>query len=155
MVTGEDRTRQYSVYITDKDNTVNGSGVLYYSGGGTMFVFTCAHVVDDLESVRLFVLKPVDVEKDQYEVFKTDISREQVYFSPLDTVTIDHEVKVHSEDLAIIEIKKPENFDIAPTEYYVGESSRHNPIYTQGYPNGVPKGQNPVEYWNAFMVPLS
>ena len=146
MVTGEDRTRQYSVYITDKDTTVNGSGVLYYPGGGTMFVFTCAHVVDDLETVRIFVLKPLDVEKDQYEVFTTDVSREQVYFSPLDTVTMDHEVKVHSEDLAIIEIKKPETFDIAPTDYFVGESSRHNPIYTQGYPNGVPAGQNPVEY---------
>ena len=52
-----DSTRGYSVYISDEHNSVQGSGVLFYAGGDAMFVFTCAHVVDSLERVRLFILK--------------------------------------------------------------------------------------------------
>ena len=52
-----DSTRGYSVYVTDENNTVQGSGVLFYDGGDTMFVFTCAHVVEGLEKVRLFILR--------------------------------------------------------------------------------------------------
>lgn len=40
-----DSTRAYSVYISDENNSVQGSGVLFYAGGKSAFVFTCAHVV--------------------------------------------------------------------------------------------------------------
>lgn len=49
-----DSTREYSVYVSDVNNTVQGSGVLFYAGGDTMFVFTCAHVVENLDTIRLF-----------------------------------------------------------------------------------------------------
>lgn len=134
MVEIEDRTRKYTVYVTDKDNTVSGSGVLFYPGGEYLYVFTCAHVIDGLDSVRIFLLKPVDVSKDRYQVFCTDIPKEQIVYSPLDEVTEGQ----HKEDFVIIPVQKPEDFDIDITNYCIGECSRNNIFYTQGYPNGVP-----------------
>ena len=32
-----DNTREYSVYISDEASTVQGSGVLFYAGGDSMF----------------------------------------------------------------------------------------------------------------------
>ena len=61
----EDKTKKYSVYVTDKKNSISGSGVLFYSGGDSMFVFTCAHVVENADPIRLFFLKPIDVARDQ------------------------------------------------------------------------------------------
>ena len=55
-----DNTREYSVYISDEASTVQGSGVLFYAGGDSMFVFTCAHVVENLDKIRLFILKEID-----------------------------------------------------------------------------------------------
>lgn len=146
----EDKTRQYTVYITDQDNSVNGSGVLFYAGGDRMFVFTAAHVLDDLDKTRLVFLKPVNIERDLYKIFVTEISNDQVYYSPLDQLTIEGGEKVHSEDFAIIQVQKPESFTIEPTEYFIGDTSRNKPIYIQGYPNGVPKENNPVEYLDCF-----
>lgn len=142
----EDKTRQYSVYITDKDNTVNGSGVLFYSGGDSIFVFTCAHVVDDLDIIRLFFLKPINVDRDLYQIFVIEVPGEQVYYSPLDLVTVNGNEKIHSEDFVIIHVQKPQSFNIEPTNYSIGDTSRNCPIYTQGYPNGVPANTDPVEY---------
>lgn len=68
-----DSTREYSVYISDCSNVVKGSGVLFYSGGDSMFVFTCAHVVDNLDTVRLFILKSIDIARDLYKVFLTEV----------------------------------------------------------------------------------
>ena len=125
----EDKTRQYTVYITDQDNSVNGSGVLFYAGGDRMFVFTAAHVLDDLDKTRLVFLKPVNIERDLYKIFVTEISNDQVYYSPLDQLTIEGGEKVHSEDFAIIQVQKPESFTIEPTEYFIGDTSRNKPIY--------------------------
>ena len=47
-----DSTREYSVYVSDENNTVRGSGVLFYVGGDFAFIFTCAHVVDRLRKIR-------------------------------------------------------------------------------------------------------
>ena len=63
---------------------------------------------------RLFFLKPVDVAKDQYGVFCTDIPREQIIFSPTDEVKNGE----HTDDFAIIPVRKPAAFDIEPTEYF-------------------------------------
>ena len=110
----EDKTKKYCVYVTDKENSINGSGVLFYAGGDSIFVFTCAHVVEKASETRLFFLKPVDVAKDQYEVFCTDIPREQIIFSPTDEVKNGE----HTDDFAIIPVRKPAAFDIEPTEYF-------------------------------------
>lgn len=142
MVENEDRTRKYTVCITNKDNSVCGSGVLFYPGGERIYVFTCAHVIDDQDTIRLLLLKPIDISKDRYDVFVTEISKEQIIYSPLDEV----EDGVHKVDFVIIPLRKPEDFDIEVTDYVIGESSRNNPFYTQGYPNGVHVNANPIEY---------
>ena len=133
----EDKTRQNTVYITDSHNCVQGSGVLFYSGGDKMFVFTCAHVVDAIDAARLYFLKPVDIKKDLYQVFVTEAPKQQILCSSLYKTT---------DDVAIIQVRKPENFVIDPTDYFIGETSRNSLIYTQGYPNGVPEGADPIEY---------
>ncbi len=142
-----DSTREYSVYVSDIKNTVQGSGVLFYAGGDTMFVFTCAHVVDDLEKVRLLILKTIDAAKDLYNVFYTEVPSSQIVFSPLDVVEIDESgEKTHTEDLAIIMISKPVDMDFRKTEYYVTETYRNRSVYVQGYPNGVPEGKKAIEF---------
>ena len=140
-------TRQYTVYITDEKNSVQGSGVLYYPGGNSLFVFTCAHVVEHLDQIHLFILNPIDIATDQYDVLATIIPKSQIIFSPLRNQGTDEEA---SEDFAIIELKKTEDFEIAPSNYCVGESSRNAPIYAQGYPGGVPTKQHPIEYLECF-----
>lgn len=142
-----DSTREYSVYISDENNTVQGSGVLFYMGGNVMFVFTCAHVVDDLEKIKLFILKGIDVSRDLYDVLCTEVSAEQVIYSPLDEIRIDGiGEKTHTEDLAIIQVRKPETLKLALTNYFVTETYRRHAVFVQGYPNGVPKGRNPIEH---------
>ena len=77
-----DSTRGYSVYVTDENNTVQGSGVLFYAGGDTMFVFTCAHVVEGLEKVRLFILREIDASIDEYDAFVIEIPSSQIGVGP-------------------------------------------------------------------------
>ena len=140
-----DITREYSVYITDELNSVCGSGVLFYAGGDCLFVFTCAHVVDSLETVHLMFLKEVDATKDHYEKFYADVPASQVFYSPLDEEGTDEfGQKTHTEDIAIILVGKPINLNILPTNYYVEEAHRSQSVFVQGYPNGVPKGKNPI-----------
>lgn len=81
-----DNTREYSVYISDEASTVQGSGVLFYAGGDSMFVFTCAHVVENLDKIRLFILKEIDASRDLYNVLYTEVSAAQVIYSPLDEI---------------------------------------------------------------------
>ena len=69
-----DKTREYSVYISDEANTVQGSGILFYAGGDSMFVFTCAHVVENLDKIKLFILKEIDASRDLYNVLFTEVS---------------------------------------------------------------------------------
>lgn len=104
-----DSTRGYSVYISDEYNSVQGSGVLFYAGGDAMFVFTCAHVVDSLERVRLFILKELDASRDLYDVLCMEVPASQIVYSPLDEVGTDGSGrKTHTEDIAIIHLRKPE-----------------------------------------------
>lgn len=142
-----DSTRAYSVYISDENNSVQGSGVLFYAGGKSAFVFTCAHVVDGLEKIRLFILKEINAACDRYDVFCTEISSSQVLYSPLDEVrTDDAGTKTHTEDIAIIQLGKPESLEIPVTNFLITETYRNRPVYVQGYPNGVPDGRSPIEY---------
>lgn len=141
-----DSTREYSVYVSGTDGAVQGSGVLFYVGGNTMFVFTCAHVVDDLEKVKLLILKTIDASKDLYDVFCTEVPASQIIFSPQDVVNVDEGGdKTHTEDLAIIQISKPVDLEIATTEYFFAETNRNNSVYVQGYPNGISDGKKPIE----------
>lgn len=142
-----DSTRGYSVYISDEHNSVQGSGVLFYAGGDAMFVFTCAHVVDSLERVRLFILKELNASRDLYDVLRTEVPASQIVYSPLDEVgTDDSGRKTHSEDIAIIHIRKPEMLELTTTDYLVTETYRNRSVYVQGYPNGVPEGRKPIEH---------
>ena len=142
-----DNTRGYSVYISDEYNSIQGSGVLFYVGGENVFVFTCAHVVDSIKKVRLLILKEIDSSRDLYNVLKTEVPITQIFYSPLDQViTDDSGRKIHSEDIAIIQIKKPKDCDFDITNYFVTETYRNCSVYVQGYPNGVPDVGKAIEY---------
>ena len=115
-----DNTREYSVYISDEASTVQGSGVLFYAGGDSMFVFTCAHVVENLDKIRLFILKEIDASRDLYNVLYTEVSAAQVIYSPLDEIqNNEFGEKLHTEDIAVIQIKKPETIELSTTQYYI------------------------------------
>lgn len=141
-----DSTREYSVYISDEKNSVIGSGVLFYAGGDTMFVFTCAHVVDDLDKLRLFFLKEINASRDWYDVYAIDVPSSQIIFSPLDQVIEENGEKLHTEDLAIVRCSKPASLDIINTNFSLTDTRRNGSVYVQGYPNGVPEGKTLIEY---------
>ena len=104
-----DSTRGYSVYVTDENSTVQGSGVLFYAGGDTMFVFTCAHVVEGLEKVRLFILKEIDAANDEYDAFVIEISSSQIVFAK------ENAEDTQKDDLAIMQIARPADIDLTIT----------------------------------------
>ena len=58
-------TQEYSVFITDEKRTSSGSGVLFYPGTGEkIYVFTCAHVLDELaDPFQIYYLLPVNREE--------------------------------------------------------------------------------------------
>lgn len=142
-----DSTREYSVYISDENNSVQGSGVLFYPGGDSAFVFTCAHVVDGLSKIRLFILREIDAMHDLYDVLCTEVPTSQVVFSPLDEVrTDDAGGKTHTEDIAIIRIGKPDGLELPTTNYLVTETYRNRSVYVQGYPKGVPEGEKLIDH---------
>ena len=142
-----DNTREYSVYISDEVNTVQGSGVLFYAGGDSMFVFTCAHVVENLDKIKLFILREIDASRDLYNVLCTEVSAAQVIYSPLDEIqNNEFGEKLHTEDIAVIQIKKPKALVFSTTQYYITETHRSRSVFVQGYPNGVPSGKKQIEY---------
>jgi len=142
-----DNTREYSVYISDEASTVQGSGVLFYAGGDSMFVFTCTHVVENLDKIRLFILKEIDASRNLYNVLYTEVSAAQVIYSPLDEIqNNEFGEKLHTEDIAVIQIEKPEAIELSTTQYYITETYRSRSVFVQGYPNGVPSGKKQIEY---------
>jgi len=142
-----DSTREYSVYVSDENNTVRGSGVLFYVGGDFAFIFTCAHVVYRLRKIRLFILKEIDAKRDFYDVLRTEVPASQVFYSPLDVTGMDdYEGKTHTEDIAIIRIGKPADLELPITNFFVMETCKYQPVYVQGYPNGVPEGRQLIEH---------
>lgn len=53
---------------------------------------------------------------------------------------------MHTEDIAVIQIKKPEAIELSTTQYYITETYRSRSVFVQGYPNGVPSGKKQIEY---------
>lgn len=82
-------TQEYSVFITDEKRTSSGSGVLFYPGSGSnLYIFTCAHVLDNLEEpFQIYSLLPLNREQELYRVEKLEAMREQVKYSPIDKVS--------------------------------------------------------------------
>lgn len=79
----EIETRPYCVHIADGNGASLGSGLLYYPGAGDkLYVFTCAHVVDNAETLTLSILLPEEPEHDQYGLRQWIVSAEQIYYSP-------------------------------------------------------------------------
>lgn len=80
---------RHSVFITDEKRTSSGSGVLFYPGSGSnLYIFTCAHVLDNLEEpFQIYSLLPLNREQELYRVEKLEAMREQVKYSPIDKVS--------------------------------------------------------------------
>lgn len=135
----EVKTREYAVYVSSEERIDSGSAVLFYPGGEVLFIFTCAHVVDDVKrNVKITLLNAKDADADEYEPIEIMVPRNQVVISPLANPKTDQfGNKEYEDDLAIIPVKRPAELDIQPTTYYVGEATRTDNIYFQGYPGGV------------------
>lgn len=142
----EEQTRSYAVYVASESGDSEGSGVLFYAGGDEMYVFTCAHVVDHMDRVRLVFLLPLDPARDLYRVFVTDVGKDQVYYPSLDEVEERDGQTIHSMDVAVIGVARPEGFDIEPTNFCMAEPSHHEPLYAQGFPSGLPVAEDAIEY---------
>lgn len=55
----EFQTRRYCVHIADAASNSQGSGLLCYPGyGDQLYVFTCAHVVDQAEDLEITLMLP-------------------------------------------------------------------------------------------------
>ena len=133
------RTQEYSVLITDEKRSSFGTGVLFYPGEGKIFyVFTCAHVIDELDgSLVLNLLQPVQREIENYSICTIKVDRTQVVYSPIDEVTDDAECKKHSVDVAVIYIKKDEQLKLNASDYCIAEASRGMNVFAQGFPAGT------------------
>lgn len=140
-------TRQYSVYITDNKKTSCGSGLLYYPGyGDLLYVFTCAHVLDGMETVDLWVLIPEKPENDQYSEYKFTVPASQIAYYPHDQVAENAAgEKAHLYDVAVIPVKKPEHLHIPRSEYLIAEAHNGDKVYTQGFPGGRNEGEYLLE----------
>ena len=62
-------TRRYCVLVTNETTSSQGSGLLYYPGcGDQIYVFTCAHVVDEAKTVQVRFLLPEAMERNEYRI---------------------------------------------------------------------------------------
>lgn len=140
------KTREYCVYITDEHKSTQGSGVLFYPGGDTIFVFTCAHVVKSFQKVSVFILKEIDSSNDLYEVIHLEAPSSQIIYSPVDKAEANDSVaKDNTEDIAIIRINKPEGLELSKSNYQITEANRDCPVIIQGYPGGTLSGHVLIE----------
>lgn len=141
-------TQEYSVYITDEKGTSSGSGLLYYPGvGDRLFVFTCAHVIEELrEPFQIYYFVPVDREKEDYRVVRLDAMHGQVVYSPLDVVTRENGTRRHSVDAAVICLVKDEGTMLDATDYFIGEAHKSDAIFIQGFPGEWVQGMEMLEH---------
>ena len=118
-------TRKYSVLITNGAN--HGSGLLFYPGGNSFYVFTCKHVIDGMntEEFELHIPTPVCPDKNEYKETIVKVSKKQVVFP---------ENKNH--DYSVITIRNARRYNINRTEYYIVEAVNDKKVYFQGYPGG-------------------
>ena len=136
------RTQEYSALITDARRTSCGSGVLYYSGKGSMFfVFTCAHVLEALtDPIEVHFLLPIDRQKEDYRECCIFAGREQVVYSPIDEITETGNIKTHSVDAAVIYLKKDDALPLEATPYLIAEARKGDKVFSQGFPGGIKQG---------------
>lgn len=141
------KTQEYSALITDSQKTSFGSGVLYYPGSGpTVYIFTCAHVIDELTApIEVFFLCPIDRETETYKVVSATVDYNQIATSPIDETTVVDGVKYHSVDAAVISFCKDDKLSLAPTRYYVAEARRNDRVFAQGFPGGIRKKETLLE----------
>ena len=129
-------TQEYSVFITDEKRTSSGSGVLFYPGTGEkIYVFTCAHVLDELmEPFQIYYLLPVNREEEIYQVEKLEASREQVEYSPIDEISKSkEEIIKHSIDAAVICLKKKKEINLKASNYFIGETHKGDLILARDF----------------------
>lgn len=81
-------TQEYSVLLTDAKRTSYGSGVIYYPGSGDKFyIFTCAHVVDNLlDPFEIYMLLPNNREIEDYQTFCSEVNKSQVAYALTDEI---------------------------------------------------------------------
>lgn len=139
------KTKQYNVYISDSDSGESGSGVLFYPGGETLFVFTCAHVVENHDKLSVTLLQPVNIPNNEYRYCTVTVSREQIHFFPGNDSDSKEGAEETPEDIALLIFPKPKDFIIKPTMYCIGETAEYMPFYVQGYPHGVQEGTLCIE----------
>ena len=137
-------TKQYNVFISGSDFGESGSGVLFYPGRETLFVFTCAHVVANHTELSVTLLKPVNISRDEYIRHIVTVPKEQIHYFPRD-VSGNEEEHCGTPDIALLMFSKPKDFDIEPTRYCIGETVSDMPFYIQGYPHGIQDGTLPIE----------
>ena len=139
----EYQTRKYSVLITNETSGNQGSGLLFYPGSGDrLYVFTCAHVVDQAEKVQATFLLPKVTEQNDYDVCHLTAPAEQIIFSPLDKTTGGKIGQLqHTHDVAVIVFHKDETLHLDCTAYYLSEAEDYMPLYVQGYPGGWRDGE--------------
>ena len=141
--------QEYSVYITDTRGTSSGSGVLYYPGDGErLFIFTCAHVLDDLVvPFQIYYFVPVDRKNENYRIVKVEADRQQVVYSPIDSVTQrEDETKEHSVDVAVICLSVDHENILDAADYIIGEAHQSDKIFIQGFPGAGVEGMEMLEY---------
>lgn len=131
-------TRQYCVLVTNENSRAQGSGLLYYPGcGEQLYVFTCAHVVDEAETVQVRFLLPKAPERNEYDVCHLTAPAGQIFYSPLDKRTGGVGGRFqHTHDVAVIVFHKAPDLQLDHTMYCLSEAEDHMHIYAQGYPGG-------------------
>ena len=131
-------TRQYCVLVTNETTSSQGSGLLYYPGcGDQIYVFTCAHVVDEAENVAVRLLLPKVPGRNEYDICRLTAPASQIFCCPLDKRTggIGGQFQ-HTHDAAVIVFHKAPDLQLGHTMYCLSEPEDYMPIYAQGYPGG-------------------
>jgi hypothetical protein len=132
-------TQEYSVLLTDAKRTSYGSGVIYYPGSGTRFyIFTCAHVIDDLlDPIQIYMLLPNNRDIEDYHVCRVEVNKSQIVYASTDEVTEEHGQRIHTVDAAVICVVKDPRMTLEKTNYYIAEARKTDKVLVQGYPGGM------------------
>lgn len=141
--------QEYSVFITDEKRTSSGSGVLFYPGSGSnLYIFTCAHVLDNLEEpFQIYSLLPLNREQELYRVEKLEAMREQVKYSPIDKVSESAGgVIEHSIDAAVICLEIKKEISLETTDYVIGEARKGDGVLAQGFPGSETEIEELLNY---------
>lgn len=134
----ERETRQYCVLVTNETTGAQGSGLLYYPGwGDKLYVFTCAHVVDEAKAVQARFFLPKGPEQNEYGICRLTAPADQIFCSPLDKRTggIGGQFQ-HTHDAAVIVFYKAPNIQLGHTVYCLSQAEEYMSVYAQGFPGG-------------------